>query len=189
MEEETMIFLLLFVLGVGSILFGPYLLFTGARALIKIMESKSWKKTIGVIRDARMAYHIHRNDGDEYMSFYLIKEYDYSVLSKEYSSDQRWASDIYFKIKFKPLNEKEKALKKIASVRKLKRAANREKATLIMESMKEDSMEVFYNPDAHSESCLTIKIPFEIYLQIIFSFLVFFAGCFLLYFASTKYTF
>ena len=161
--EDQKVYYLLLVLGVVFFVFSLYIFHKTIKALRLINKSKSWPSTNGTILNAKLRHHIDNFDEQASVKFFLIIEYNYQILDKNFNSEKRYASDSILNLKFKPASPKEKEVKKLLSLRKLKKPAYREKVNELLENFKGDKIKVFYNPENPGQACLLTDTPMGIY--------------------------
>lgn len=172
--EEKKVFFLLLVLGVACFVFSIYIFYKAIKAKGLIKQSETWPTTHGKIIEARLAHHIDKdNDGTRRVIFFLIKEYSYSVLGKNFISKNRFASDDVMKFKFRPIDDKEKEVKKLSNLRKLKKIENREKLIQLLDAFIDDEVKVFYNPSSPQQACLLTKMHPAVYGNLFGAFVIF----------------
>lgn len=174
--EAFFITFVLPLLAFCSIIFGVWLVYNGIQVWRRVAASQSWQKTQGTILEARLGRHISHDDGNVSVSFFMVKNYEYIVNGKTYTSDQRLASETIHSIPFTPIDEKEKAVKKLLKRRKLMKLENRDKIKELLNRMKGEKIEVFYDPFHHADACLSTKMPSNVFLQFFMAALIFAAG-------------
>lgn len=161
--EDHKVFYLLLILGVASFIFAIYIYYKTIKALQLINKSKSWSSTNGNIVEAKLAHHIDNNDEQTSVKFFLIIEYSYQALEKQFKSKNRYASDDVMAFKFKPVNPKEEQVKQLSNFRKLKKSSNREKITELLDSFRGDEIKVFYDPKNPEQASILTDTPLGIY--------------------------
>ncbi len=106
-SKDTLIIILVLFLYVSTFYFSFWLFITGIIGGIRMLRSRNWKSTTGIITNTEIRFKKFGGGGDSSVNFKFVRlnTYSYVVNGKKYESNQNFASDSLYQKDYKPLSK------------------------------------------------------------------------------------